>query len=533
MEENQESIDERCQERDLLRRVNRHLRVLIECNQAIVHINEEQLLLQEICRIITDTGGYIFAWVGFAVEDEKKSIHPVAFAGREEGFLKAINITWADTEFGRGPTGTAIRTGKPFVSRNIAEDERFALWRDEALKRGYKAEIGIPLYCEDLICGGALNIYSAEQDVFDTEEVKLLMELGRDLGYGIMAIRQRKELERSEEKIFLTNERLNYLLSSTTAVIYSSKTSDDYGATYISENVFRLTGYKSSEFMEKSSFWFDHINPEDQPRIEKEVATIFDKDFHAYEYRFQRKDGTYIWVRDEMRLVRDNKGKPLEIVGFWTDINEHKKLDDKLTEECSFRQSVIENAAEGIAVCHETSVFPFVNFTVWNRRMEEITGYTIEEINRLGWYQSVYPDPKLQEEAKERMRRMRQGDNIITEEWLITRKDGQKRTITISTSVLTTADNVVHVLALMSDVTSHKMAGADNLAEDISKAVHEVSNSLMVISGNAQLCFLENLQNKIIENNLKIVLQQCERAKKTLEELALSAKGKGDPRKLL
>lgn len=135
---------------------------------------------------------------------------------------------------------------------------------------------------------------------------------------------------------------------------------------------------------------------------------------------------------------------------------EHERTRLLLHEEHSFRQGVIERAAEGICVCHAIPEYPFVQFTVWNPRMKDITGYSIEEINRLGWYQSMYPDPDIQEKARQRMEKMRQGEDLRYERWEITRIDGEKRTVGISTSLLKTNDGLAHVLALMQDVTDEE-----------------------------------------------------------------------------
>jgi|GEM_PF-984637 len=117
---------------------------------------------------------------------------------------------------------------------------------------------------------------------------------------------------------------------------------------------------------------------------------------------------------------------------------------------------IIEHATEGICVCHNITGHPYVNFTVWNNRMKDITGYTMEEINESGWYQTLYPYPELQRQAIERMERLREGDNLNNEPWEITRKDGKKRTVSISTSVVRTEKGCVHVLALMNDITEQK-----------------------------------------------------------------------------
>ena len=121
---------------------------------------------------------------GVAVEEN----NPI---GSVPGAL-TVNVTWADTERGRGPVGTAIRTRRPSVFRHVATDPRFAPWRAEALRRGYAAVLGTPLQTTtDFL--GALAIYASEPDAFDAEEVRLLEALANDLAYGVVALRNRIE----------------------------------------------------------------------------------------------------------------------------------------------------------------------------------------------------------------------------------------------------------------------------------------------------------------------------------------------------
>ncbi|MBI5905918.1 MAG: PAS domain S-box protein [Deltaproteobacteria bacterium] len=133
-----------------------------------------------------------------------------------------------------------------------------------------------------------------------------------------------------------------------------------------------------------------------------------------------------------------------------------EESENALKSQLAFREGIVECAAEGVCVCHGVPDPPFVRFTVWNRRMTEMTGYTMEEINRFGWYQSLYPDPDLQARAIARMDRMRQGIDLKGEEWEITRSDGETRILAMSTSILQSEEGTVHVLALMQDVTDRK-----------------------------------------------------------------------------
>jgi PAS domain S-box-containing protein/putative nucleotidyltransferase with HDIG domain len=189
-----------------LRKSNRALAALSECNQTIIRIEDESELMHEICRIIVETGGYRMAWVGFAQQDVDKSVRPAAQWGFEDGYLEKANITWADTERGHGPTGTAIRSGKPSIARDTQNDPRFRPWREAALARGYSSSIALPVKVNGTI-KGALNIYAVEPDAFDEEEIKLLTELAGDLSYALGNLRSRAERHRAEEERRLSEER--------------------------------------------------------------------------------------------------------------------------------------------------------------------------------------------------------------------------------------------------------------------------------------------------------------------------------------
>ncbi|MBF0231753.1 MAG: response regulator, partial [Desulfamplus sp.] len=141
-----------------------------------------------------------------------------------------------------------------------------------------------------------------------------------------------------------------------------------------------------------------------------------------------------------------------------------ENTNKRLQSESEFLESVVNSAAEGICVCYATEDYPHIRFNVWNDRMVEITGYTMEEINHMGWYQTMYPDIEVQEMAKQRMSRMREGDQIQREDSEITRKNGEKRILSISTSLIKDENGIPCSLALMHDLTEKKRADESLMA---------------------------------------------------------------------
>ena len=182
-------------------RLVREHRAVSICHQTLMRAVDEQTLLDDIRRIVCQEAGYRMAWVGFAEHDEAKTVRPVASAGFEEGYLERAVVSWAETELGRGPIGTAIRTGRTVCLQDCVTDPRGAPWRAEALRRGFRSVIALPLRNDNTTVFGSLNIYSAESNAFTAEEIRLLEELLGDLAFGVTVLRARAERKRIDARL--------------------------------------------------------------------------------------------------------------------------------------------------------------------------------------------------------------------------------------------------------------------------------------------------------------------------------------------
>ncbi len=332
-------LERRVEERTAeLARVNRTLNTLSECNQTVVRATEEQALLQEICRIITDVGGYPLAWIGSAEQDAARTVRPAAQAGSEAGFLETLGITWADTERGRVPTGTAIRSGQPRVAKDIRTDPGFAPWREEVVRRGYMSAIALPLRGGGRVFG-ALSIYASVPDAFHAEEVRLLMELADDLAFGITSLRERAARSRAERAQKESEERYRSLVELMPDAVVVHR---DNIIVYVNPACVWIAGGKSPEdLVGKPLDRF--IHPEDRDLVAERVRRMQQEGTSTplSEQELLTFDGRVIWVEITGAPIL-YQGLPSTVVVF-RDITDRKRAEERI-REAEHRSAVLLGA---------------------------------------------------------------------------------------------------------------------------------------------------------------------------------------------
>lgn len=195
-----------------LNKANQTLQMISGCNQIMVRARDETELIREICNEIVKAGGYLMAWVGYAETNAEKTVRPIAAAGLEEGYLRDVSISWDDVERGRGPTGSCIRTGRIQYGRNFLTEPNLAVWRDAALRRGFRSSIAIPLSTDRAVLG-ALTIYAGEPEYFDSSQASLLQGLADDLTLGILSLRAHQERDNARAVAELQAQQLRTLAS--------------------------------------------------------------------------------------------------------------------------------------------------------------------------------------------------------------------------------------------------------------------------------------------------------------------------------
>ena len=373
---------ERKQAEEDLRGFNRALRTLSECNLAMVRAITERELLQKVCDILVDQGGYRMAWAGYAERDQGKTVRPVAVAGADEGYLASVKITWADEELGRGPTGTAIRTRQPYVVRNILNDEHFVPWREDAVKHGYASTAALPLIVNDQPLG-VMRVYAEAPDAFDEAEIKLLMELAGDLAYGVQALRTRAERAEAAEALRQSEERFRQMAENIREVLWMVDPTRTK-VLYVSPSYESVWGRSAEAIFEHGPGWLDAIHPEDRSRVRAALGGDLPQQEFEIEFRVVWPDGSVHWIRDRSFPVRNQAGQTERIVGISEDITERRLSAEALLESEERYRQLFNEMNVGCAlleVIGDAEGTPFdARFVDVNPAFERITGYAKESV---------------------------------------------------------------------------------------------------------------------------------------------------------
>jgi PAS domain S-box-containing protein len=195
-----------------INRLNRVYSILSKINEAIIRISNVRQLYMESCRIAVEQGGLRMAWVGLSHE-KTGLIEPVASAGVVEGYLDKIKVNIGNEPRGQGPTGKSIREGKYDICNDFENDPRMALWRKEALTRGYRSSAAFPLHLGSKVIG-AFTLYSSEANFFNEEEVNLLQALAADISFAIESLERERLRKKAVEELHESEKRFRAMFDS-------------------------------------------------------------------------------------------------------------------------------------------------------------------------------------------------------------------------------------------------------------------------------------------------------------------------------
>jgi PAS domain S-box-containing protein len=196
------------------------------------------------------------------------------------------------------------------------------------------AKLVVPIIQQGVLWGLLIVHQCSGSREWKTWEIELLQVLANQLAiatkqsslYAQLQI-ELNERKQAEAELLQVKERLQFLIASSPAAIYTARPSIQSTPNYISENVFNIFGYTAEEFLNNPEFWISRIHPEDTAQVLQNLPQVFSKGYHSHEYRWKHRDGEYRWMFDQLKLVYDRDGLPLEVIGLWIDISDRKQAE--------------------------------------------------------------------------------------------------------------------------------------------------------------------------------------------------------------
>jgi adenylate cyclase len=285
------------------------------------------------------------------------------------------------------------------------------------------------------------------------------------------------ERKAAEESVAATRAHVEQLLASSPAVIYSFKASGDFRPTFVSQNIRDWLGYEPSDYLESPDFWRNCVHPDDLERVEGEFGLLFSEGRHTLEYRFRKRDGSYCWVSDELRLTYDKSGEPDEVVGSWSDITDRKAAEEAVAATRLRLEHLISRSP---AVIYSFKATDDYAPTFISKNLKILLGYDSQEYLESPdfWQSRVHPNdlprilsamPRLFEEGH------------LTNEYRFRKKDGNYCWIGDDLYLVRNeAGDPVEVIGAWSDITARKHVGEALVAAQ-NRLVHVLVSSPSVI----------------------------------------------------
>jgi diguanylate cyclase (GGDEF)-like protein/PAS domain S-box-containing protein len=377
-----EDISERKRTEERLARLTHARGVMAECNHVLVHATDESGMLENMCRIVVDSGGYKMAWVGLATGDPKRPVYPAAHAGFGDDAPMSSPVGWTADGRYQGFMNDAIKTGEPYIAQHILNDPAHVRRRGRAAQHGFQSSIALPLKNASSVLG-AIAIYAREPDAFDGDEIALLIELTNDIAFGIVNLRTR--VARSDAEMALQESERRFRDIFNQAAVGITRVDLNGVLVEVNQKFCDMLGYHRDDLIGKSIK--DITHPDDYGQGSQYRGQLTERTMKsvAGEKRFVRRDGTTMWARRTMSAACDEEGSPQYVISVVEDITERKQAEEALRASEEMLRATFSQAGVGIFVTSLDTRYLQVNDKYCNMLgygRDELLGMSIRDVNR-------------------------------------------------------------------------------------------------------------------------------------------------------
>ncbi|MEI8075498.1 MAG: PAS domain S-box protein, partial [Bacteroidota bacterium] len=291
-----------------------------KASEQILLAKNADTLFRNICDVAVSFEEFLFCWIG-APDLDTENLVAIKWAGKEDGYLGAINaISTKDLPEGRGPSGRAFRDGKYYYSNDIATDPAMKIWREEALKRGYRSSISLPIRMDNNVTH-IFTLYTSKSYFFTEEQIELLVNITENISFALHAFHVADLKKVSEMELLKV---LKAIEQSSASIVISDVNGN---IEYVNPAFSKLTGYSFAEAIGQN------------PRIlktghtsDKEYEDLWDKLSNHTEWSGEfcnkKKNGELYWEFAVISPVLNDVGEITNYVAVKENITARKILEE-------------------------------------------------------------------------------------------------------------------------------------------------------------------------------------------------------------
>ncbi|BCB27587.1 hypothetical protein SKTS_24730 [Sulfurimicrobium lacus] len=535
-------ITDRKQAERKIKRLNSLYSAISRANEAIVRINDRDLLLNEICQIAVESGQFKLAWIGL-VDDATQTLKVTASSGPARDYLDGILVSIdADKPEGRGPVGMSIRDNREYVCEDFFKDPRTRPWQENARKYGLHSSASCPLGAEGRIVG-ALTVYSDEVGYFDQELTNLLTSLSRDISIALDNFAREERRREAEETLRLSEEKFRTLVGNLPQKVFVKDANSVYTAcnTLFAADL----GIKPEEIVGKTDY--DFFSEElAEKYITDDSRIISSGEASSFEELYVQH-GQERFVHTTKAPLKDEQGEILGVIGVFWDITDIKLAEKKLFESEQRFRTMADNAPIIIWMANIDKGKMYTGCGFFNKQWHDFTGLTLEESQGYNWMAFIHSDDRGR--CLDAYIRAFEETREFRIEYRLRRKDGVYRWIRDAGEPrFTTEGEFLGFIGICVDITDQKLieemraevehVGRLNIAGEMASGLaHELSQPLTAASNYLDGCLhrmeLAEWDREKLRKAVRLAYLQTERAGGIISHLKAFIRKQGPERAML
>ena len=461
--------------------------IVSSVDHAIVHLPDRQQLLDEICRIAVEQGGFKLAWIGMVAPDG--AVEPVAKAGLTD-YLKDIRLVVQDVPNGRGPVGTAIRENRPVVIEDVTTDARMARWRDHAQKFGLQYVAAFPIQVAAKVVG-AFQVYAPQAKFFNEPELRLLTQVSHEISFALTAMAESAARQRAEAALAESHQFNQQIIASTAEgiIVYGL----DLKYRLWNPAMEKRTGLSAGEVLGKQPLdLFPFLR--EVGVLERLTQALAGKPSTPAEFHYRvPQTGRTGWALDMTTPLRNLIGEVIGAISIVHDTTERKREETALRLSESHLSNFFNLAPVGLQWLSASGVILRANqaeLDLFGYAPEAYLGHQIGEF---------HADPAV---AAALLKRLAEKETVINFRAQIRRPDGALREVLIDANSLWNENQLVHFSVFTRDVTRQVELEREllvvsereqrRIAQDLHDGLGQVLTGTLYLTSNLQQTLAAN-----------------------------------------